>query len=825
MGAVSDAIQQDATAAGVDPRWALAIAQTESRLNPAARNPSGATGVMQLMPATARSLGVNPLNPSQNIQGGVNLLAQDLKRYGNPVEASAAYFGGTNPANWGPKTRAYVEQVAANYAKDATPMATTQTQQADPSTAIQGFFSSMAPAQTPAAGSAATSTTAAPGTTPTQDYGGAIRSFFQSAAPKTKPVKTKGALASFQAGVEDVVRRPGEWLDNELHDTVVGNALNIPSAAQDQAMFNRDHQNLGTTAGDQAARFAGQALMAAPVLATGEGAVGAAADAAGGALDAAGAEGVGTVARGAGRLVTGNAGRAIGGIAGPIVRGASLAAQGALQGAGFNALAGGSPVKGAEVGAVAGPVLGAVGGALNSAGNRVINYLRPTSTKAAAIVRGALAADGMAPEDVTPAIGQHGNMLINTPGANVSALAQSLAHKPGPAAETIRTTLEGQADSAPEDMAQAVLQATGSKGDIHDLDDAIAGAQKAAAGPLYAKAYEANVPLTPELKSLLKRPAVAAAWQKAQNIAANEGHELPQIFKTDQNGNITGVEKTPDMQSWDYIKRGLDDVIASHQEPITGKVKTDAGRAVVGVKRDLLDTLDQLNPAYAEARAAYAGPAGVRDAIQAGRKALSQDSELTTRAVQNFSPSEKQAFQAGVARALMDKIESAPDGTNVARKLFGNEAIRKRIAAAFDSPEAFSRFQNVAEAKAAQIMARNDILKGSQTAARQAAQGHNWGTTLGHAIYEAAVGSPQRGALMLARQAALGARKTTNPALENAIANLLVNPNRGEVESALQSATPSAAQNLLTGATAGAGRAARLYGPVSLLTGPQAASQ
>lgn len=111
-------LQADAQSAGIDPRWALATAQTESALNPTARSPVGATGVMQLMPQTAQGLGVNPNNVFQNIQGGIDLLAQNLHRYGNPAAASAAYFGGTDPQKWGPKTRQYVQKIEANYAKD-----------------------------------------------------------------------------------------------------------------------------------------------------------------------------------------------------------------------------------------------------------------------------------------------------------------------------------------------------------------------------------------------------------------------------------------------------------------------------------------------------------------------------------------------------------------------------------------------------------------------------------------------------------------------------------------------------------------------------------
>jgi len=56
---------------GIPPSLALAVMQAESSGNPAAVSPAGAIGLFQLMPATAQSLGVNPNDPTQNIQGGL----------------------------------------------------------------------------------------------------------------------------------------------------------------------------------------------------------------------------------------------------------------------------------------------------------------------------------------------------------------------------------------------------------------------------------------------------------------------------------------------------------------------------------------------------------------------------------------------------------------------------------------------------------------------------------------------------------------------------------------------------------------------------------
>lgn len=92
---VQNQIESIASAAGVDPGIAVAVAQQESGGNQSARGAAGEIGIFQLMPATAASLGVNPTDQTSNIQGGVNYLSQLYSEFGNWGDALAAY-------NWGP---------------------------------------------------------------------------------------------------------------------------------------------------------------------------------------------------------------------------------------------------------------------------------------------------------------------------------------------------------------------------------------------------------------------------------------------------------------------------------------------------------------------------------------------------------------------------------------------------------------------------------------------------------------------------------------------------------------------------------------------------
>lgn len=94
VNSIKATIVKHAISMGVDPAIALSIARTESGFRHEARSSHGAVGVFQLMPSTARRMGLNPYSLNDNIRGGIMYYKKMYNMFGSVELALAAYNAG-----------------------------------------------------------------------------------------------------------------------------------------------------------------------------------------------------------------------------------------------------------------------------------------------------------------------------------------------------------------------------------------------------------------------------------------------------------------------------------------------------------------------------------------------------------------------------------------------------------------------------------------------------------------------------------------------------------------------------------------------------------
>lgn len=427
-------------------------------------------------------------------------------------------------------------------------------------------------------------------------------------------------------------------------------------------------------------------------------------------------------------------------------------------GLGAGALAGVGSGEDTADSLVKGGIGGLIGAGLGAAlppvaqliGNRISGLQRligaGNSNLPQQIVGEAIRADANTPASVgrrlTEAAGRGVPMAIADTGDNVRGLLASVARRPGPGRQATRAVVEQRQTEQSGRVIDAVEANLGRVGNMRQESDALIQQARTAAAPLYDEAYAAPARTSEELIALLETPAGRQALNRARTIAANERRDpLAMGFDLNDQGE-TILTREPSMQTMDYVKRGLDDIIEQYRDPVTQRLTLDeAGRAINGVRGQMLTELDRLNPAYGAARQAYAGPASAEEALQLGRQSLNSSAEDIEAALGRMGDAEREQYALGFRAAMADNINRAVDGAGQAQRLLGTPRKRQALQAVFGGEENFNRFIQTLSDERATTDTFRSVMTGSQTAERAAADAQ----TSDSGLLETAAGATLRG--------------------------------------------------------------------------------
>jgi hypothetical protein len=308
-------------------------------------------------------------------------------------------------------------------------------------------------------------------------------------------------------------------------------------------------------------------------------------------------------------------------------------------------------------------------------------------------------------------------------GESTRDLARATTNTPGEASRIAKEALDlrqqgvlkdGEFTTRPQSLrvTDSLGEGLGIKGPYLAEFDGLTASQKAAAAPAYEKAYSAPPVPKSELAGFAGSD-LDKAYQAARRIsirtAAGNPDATPPL-----------PAKMPDKLDWrtlDLMKQGLDDLVSAR--PAEGIGANEQG-ALKGMRGRFVDLLDSLNRDYKPARQAFAGPAGVKAAMEDGRAFMREDADVTAKALAGMGESERAGFRLGAFQAMKERLGAKrPTWDAVSDLLTPNQLARFKVL--FPEEEAYASFTRGLQGEQRMVETRKAVLGNSTTAKQLAA--------------------------------------------------------------------------------------------------------
>ena len=428
------------------------------------------------------------------------------------------------------------------------------------------------------------------------------------------------------------------------------------------------------------------------------------------------------------------------GAKGAISAGKSLlgtAGRNALIGAGSGAVAGAGTAKeisdipsssamGATFGGVAGGVAPSLGIVAGKTVKNVADAMGLTNaTKVASNkLQEILAKENLTPQDAQAILDEYRRLGVPSPvladlGENLRNLGFSAYAVPNAGKTATGKFLDERQTQLAERLVKGLEQKSGinSGGKFgFDYINDLGQSQAKQARLAYPQAYSHDLPATP-FRKYVDRDVFKTAYEQAikrNNLnAGNEGYvPLPAL---EQLRNAQFINTNILHQ----IKKGLDDVVESNTDALSGKM-TGYGGDVARVKTEFNNLIKHYNPDYALANAKFADSIGLQKAYTKGLDYMKMDSGELASVLKKMKPAERESFRVGMLSEIKDNF-SKFKGTDFTNSVFKSERQKSALRYAFDDAKKFKDFTDQVKAQSELMKTYKKVRGGSDTAEKSVA--------------------------------------------------------------------------------------------------------
>jgi hypothetical protein len=360
------------------------------------------------------------------------------------------------------------------------------------------------------------------------------------------------------------------------------------------------------------------------------------------------------------------------------------AVEGGLSGAG-NATEGNrvsGAVTGAAIGAPIGVAVPHVVKGVGKAAGAIRDAVSPEANVAADLGR-AFARDETAPGwalQQLSDIRQHRPQatLADVGGENVKGIVERVSQTPGGGRTITVPNLTQRQQGQAMRISQDLKSLTGTPKSAFETINETMAARKEAAGPLYKEAMQANVADNQQVVD-----AIMGETQTGWGRAILNSKDVKNTLQTEY--GVTGVpgkeHLMPIIDAWQKAARDAADSAARAGN-------NNKARVINDMRNRVLEAVDEANPAYKSARAAWAGPSQYMDAVERGRNIFTEPAEEFAARFRNLSDAEKEAERIGAVSAVIARMGNDTAKLGDMTKYLRSSEMRGKLSALMPNQEA-----------------------------------------------------------------------------------------------------------------------------------------